>query len=67
MSDFLTVGESARVLDRPQWQVRNVVDSMPEQIPRAGRYRLIARSLLTDVAAELARRYPRKVGAIDED
>lgn len=53
MSSHLTVGEVASILGEPEWKVRRIVDALEEDIPRAGLYRLIPRSLLTTIAEQL--------------
>lgn len=56
MSEVLTVGDVARPYGLPLWKVRNVVDSLDLDTPRAGLYRLIPRDSLPLVLAELQRR-----------
>ena len=55
----ITVGELARSISVPAWKVRRVVDSLVAEnqiaIQRAGSYRLVPRSALGIVAAELER------------
>jgi len=52
----LTTGEIAAFYGVGDWQVRRAVDALGQQIPRAGLYRLIPRSMLGQVEAELRRR-----------
>jgi hypothetical protein len=52
-SAHLTVGEVAEIFDSPTWKVRRVVDSLKDEIPRAGLYRLIPRHLLPKIGARL--------------
>ena len=52
----LTVGEVATIYGVPAWKIRRLVDAMDAEIPRAGLYRLIPRSLLGRIAIELERR-----------
>ena len=52
-STHLTVGDIAEFFGEPQWKVRRIVDSLPDEIPRAGRYRLIPRSLLAVIGERL--------------
>jgi hypothetical protein len=42
----LTTGEIASELGVPGWLVRRAVDELGEEIPRAGLYRFVPRSLL---------------------
>jgi len=49
----LTVGQVAEIFQAPEWKIRRIVDSLGVQIPRAGGYRLIARSLLAAIGAKL--------------
>jgi len=51
----LTVGEIARLFSVPIWKVRRTVDRLPDEIPRAGRYRLVPSTLLVKIAAQLDR------------
>ena len=51
---FLTIGQLADELQQPEWKVRRIVDSLGQDIPRAGLYRLVPRSLIPTVAASLA-------------
>jgi hypothetical protein len=55
MSDntHLTTGEIAAELGVPGWAVRRVVDALGEDIPRAGLYRLVPRSLLARIKAAI--------------
>ena len=55
-SPTLTVGEVAAIYGVDAWRIRRIVDALPVPVPRAGQYRLIPRSLLVTIAAELARR-----------
>ena len=52
----LTVGDVAQVFGVKTWRARRVVDSLDVELPRAGSYRLIPRSLLGRIAVELERR-----------
>jgi hypothetical protein len=56
MAEVLTVGDVARGNGLPLWKVRNAVDSLEIDMPRAGLYRLIPRESLPLVIAELRRR-----------
>ncbi|MBT6155798.1 MAG: hypothetical protein HOK71_12085 [Planctomycetaceae bacterium] len=50
-----TVGEVAELYGIPNWKIRRVADSLGDTIPRVGQYRLIDRSTLGAIAAELSR------------
>jgi hypothetical protein len=52
----LTTGDIALFYGAAHWQVRRVVDSLGEQIPRAGLYRLVPRTLLDRIGTELRKR-----------
>lgn len=54
-ASHLTVGEIAKIFDAPEWKIRRIVDSLPDEIQRVGRYRLIPRSLLASIALKLQR------------
>ena len=56
-ASHLTIGELARFYAVPAWKIRRVVDSLADRIEifRAGAYRLVPRSALGLVAAELER------------
>ena len=56
MSDFLTVGELARLLEQPEWLIRRVVDRVIPDASRAGRYRMIPRNRVVDIAAAVKAR-----------
>ena len=49
----LTVGQVAEIFQAPEWKIRRIVDSLEIEIPRAGGYRLIARSMLALIGARL--------------
>lgn len=51
-----TVSQIARLYDVAEHRVRKIIDELPEDIPRVGRYRLIRRELLGRIAVELQRR-----------
>ena len=53
---YLTIGELAKLFGIAQWQARRAVDGLKAEIPRAGLYRLVPRSLLPVLTAELDRR-----------
>ena len=52
----LTVGQVAELFGAPQWRVRRVVDTLSPEVARAGRYRLIPREALAEIAARLQRK-----------
>ncbi len=52
-ASYFTIGEIADFYAEPQWKVRRIVDSLPDEIPRAGRYRLVPRALLPKIGALL--------------
>ncbi len=54
-ADHLTVGDVASIFGAPAWKVRRIVDSLPEELPRAGNYRLIPRAMLPTIGSELQR------------
>lgn len=54
-ASHLTVGEIAKIFDAPEWKIRRIVDSLPDEIQRVGRYRLVPRSLLAAIALKLQR------------
>lgn len=56
MEDHLTVGEVAKLYSVQTWHVRRVVDRLGADIPRAGGYRLIPRTLLGDIYIALRER-----------
>ena len=56
-SEFVTVGEASKTLERPDHQVRRTVDRLWPDTPRAGRARLIPRSRLCTLAAEISQRF----------
>jgi len=55
-SSHVTVGEVSRLFCVESWRVRRIVDELDDEIPRAGQYRLIPRSLLTAIAHRLEER-----------
>lgn len=55
----LTTGEVAAIYAAPEWQIRKIVDSLSAngaEIPRAGLYRLIPRTMLPAIGQELQAR-----------
>ena len=56
ISSHLTIGDIAKTFGVTEWRARRAVDSLSQEIPRAGRYRLVPRSLLGEVAVELKHR-----------
>lgn len=59
-SELVTVGDAAKILDRPQHQVRRTVDRLWPAIQRAGRARLIPRQNLCQLAAEISQRFQKR-------
>ncbi len=57
MTDLITTGAAAKTLQRPVHQVRRVCDQLWPNTPRGGRYRLIRRDQLCELAAAIERRY----------
>ena len=55
-TSHITIGDIAKIFDEPEWKIRRIVDALPDEIQRAGRYRLVPRSLLTSIALKLQRR-----------
>jgi hypothetical protein len=51
--DHLTTGQVAEIFQEPEWKVRRIVDSLDVEIPRAGLYRLVPRSMLTAIGEKL--------------
>jgi hypothetical protein len=54
--DLLTIGDVSDIFGVAEWRVRRSVDSIECEMVRAGLYRLIPRSQLATVGAELQRR-----------
>ena len=54
--DLLTVGDVSEIFGVAEWRVRRSIDSVECEMVRAGLYRLIPRSQLATVGAELKRR-----------
>lgn len=48
-----TVGEVARLYGVDPWKVRRIVDALNAELPRAGLYRLIPKSMLASIAVAL--------------
>ena len=59
-TELLLVGQAARILKRPDHQVRRTADRLWPNAPRSGRFRMIARADLCQLAAAIADRYPRR-------
>ena len=53
METHLTVGQVAQFFNVPTWRIRRIVDGLNVELPRAGNYRLIPRSLLGQIALKL--------------
>ena len=58
MSDFFTIGQIAEHYHEPEWRIRRIVDSLGAEIPRAGLYRLVPRSMLAEIGAKLQLQAP---------
>lgn len=54
--ELLTVGDVAKLYGVQDWHVRRSVDRLGVELERMGRYRLIPRTLLPRIAAELQAR-----------
>jgi hypothetical protein len=52
-SEVLTTGELSRLLKVPQDRIREAVDQVAPDCPRAGNYRLISCELVGDIVLEL--------------
>ena len=59
-STHLTIGDIAEFYGEPGWKIRRIVDALPDDIPRAGRYRLIPRELLPKIGVVLDIRSKRE-------
>ena len=57
-TEFILIGQAARILKRPDHQVRRTADLLWPNAPRSGRFRLIPRAELCSLAAAIAARYP---------
>lgn len=57
MSELLTTGQAAALLNRQIHQVRRVLDEIWPETLRAGQNRLIRRDQLPELADALAKRY----------
>ena len=57
LPDMRLLGQAAKVLGRPDHQVRRTVDKLWPNGPRSGRFRLIERSKLCELAAAIEERY----------
>jgi hypothetical protein len=57
-TDFILIGQAARILKRPDHQVRRTADQLWPNAPRSGRFRMIPRAELCRLAAAIAERYP---------
>jgi hypothetical protein len=56
VASYLTIGEIATLFGLPAWKVRRAVDALGVEIQRAGLYRIVPRTLLGKIAAEIERR-----------
>ena len=59
----LTIGDVADFFDEPDWKIRRIVDALPDEIQRIGRYRLIPRDLLPKIGVILERKSNRETAA----
>lgn len=59
-SESILIGEAAKILSCPDHQVRHAFDEIWPETNRSGRYRLIPRSRLCELAAAINRRYGTK-------
>lgn len=55
-SSHLTTGELAALFGLADWQIRRAVDALPDDVPRAGLYRLLSRDLLPKLVEEMKAR-----------
>lgn len=62
-TSHLTIGDIAEFFGEPDWKIRRIVDALPDDIPRAGRYRLIPRNLLPKIGVILERKSNREAAA----
>lgn len=62
-TSHLTIGDIAEFYGEPDWKIRRIVDSLPDAIPRAGRYRLIPRDILPKIGVVLERKNKRGAAA----
>lgn len=53
MPKHLTIGQLAEMTGQPEWKIRRAVDSLDEEIPRAGLYRLIPEELVPQLMERL--------------
>ena len=56
-TDYLLVGQAARLLQRPDHQVRRTVDQIWPNVPRSGRFRMIRRDQLCELGAAIVERF----------
>ena len=59
----LTIGDIAEFYGEPDWKIRRIVDALPNEIQRIGRYRMISRDLLPKIGAILQERIQRQGAA----
>jgi hypothetical protein len=57
MNEQITIGEAARILDRPRHQAQRAADQISPNLPRVARARGMPREQLCELAAALERRY----------
>ncbi len=56
-SPHVTTGKLAVEIGQPIWRVRRAVDALGVQLPRAGQYRVIPRSLIPRIVEAIRQRY----------
>lgn len=56
LPDHCMIGELVALYRLPDWKLRRAVDALGKDIPRAGQYRLVPRSMLPLLTLELQRR-----------
>ena len=57
MSDQITIGEAARLLDVPRHQAQRTADQIWPDLPRIARARVIPRRKLCELAAAIEKRF----------
>lgn len=58
--EAMLLGQAAKLLGRPDHQVRRTADQLWPDGPRSGRFRLIERAKLCTLAAAIERRYGKQ-------
>ncbi len=54
-TEFILIGQAARIFKRPDHRVRRTTDQLWPNAPRSGRFRLIPRAELCSLAAAIER------------